>query len=86
MVERLEGGRMKEIEFDELLKIAESYYKDKTPWHFHVLMDKCMLNTEKPKFLIVLENEKSGEFFVSKFDSNPRKFAEKLEPLFYRRI
>jgi hypothetical protein len=77
---------MKEIEFDELLKIAEGFYKNKIPWHFHILTPKCIFNKAKNKFCIILENETSGDVFVTLYDEKPLKDGEKLEALFYGRV
>ncbi len=77
---------MKEIKFDELLKIAEEFYKNKTPWHFHILTPKCIFNKNRSKFCIILENENTGEVFVTFYGEKPLKDGEKLEKLFYGRV
>ncbi|MFH0837374.1 MAG: hypothetical protein V1870_04555 [Candidatus Aenigmatarchaeota archaeon] len=68
------------------MKKAESYYKNKTKWHFHILMQKCIFSTNKNKFTIILENEDNGDSFVTYFDERPIKDAERLENLLYGRV
>jgi len=77
---------MKEISFNELFEKAKTFHKDNSKWHFHVLMKNCIFNEKKEKFSIILENEDTNEVFVSYFDEDPKKYAEKLEDLFYRGV
>ncbi len=75
---------MKEMEIDELVLLAKSYCENGTPWHHHFLTLKCMFNKSKT-FQIILENEETGESFVSQFDYRPMKELELLENLFFER-
>lgn len=77
---------MKEIDFDTMLKMAENFYRNKKPWHFHILTTKCIFNKNKGKFCIVLEDENNGNVFVTFYDKKPLEDGEKLEALFYRRV
>ncbi len=77
---------MKEIDFNELLEMAKNFHRNSIKWHFHVLMKKCIFNKNKRKFSIILENEDKKDVFVTYFDEDPKKYAEKLENLFYRGI
>lgn len=86
MVKETKGDYMKEIKFDELLRKAEDFYKNKTPWHFHILTPKCAFNENEGKFCIILENESNGEVFVTFYNEKPLKDGEKLEALFYGRV
>jgi len=74
------------IDFSEMVKKAEGYYKNKTKWHFHILMPNCIFSENKKKFTVILENEENGDVFVTYFDERPIKDAEKLENLLYGRV
>ena len=69
---------MKEMSIDEIVNLADSYSKNKIPWHHHFLTVKCNFNHGK-KFQIILENEKTGESFVSEVDHRPMEELERLE-------
>ena len=85
MVEKSKGGKkMKEISFSELFDKAETFRKKSISWHFHVLMKECKFNENNGKFSIVLESPSTNEIFVTYFDKDPKRDAEKLEDLFYR--
>lgn len=75
---------MKKISLEEIVRTAELYCKKGIPWHHHFLTPKCQFNKSK-KFQIILENEKTGESFVSSFDYRPMKELEFLENLFFGR-
>ena len=75
---------MKEMNLTEIVKLAESYYEESIPWHHHFLTLKCVFNKTK-KFQIILENERTGESFVSYFDYKPMNELELLENLFFKR-
>ena len=75
---------MKETKVEEIVRLAEAYTKEGTPWHHHFLTAKCMFN-KSAKFRIILENEESGEAFVALFDKTPMGELELLENLFFRR-
>ena len=77
---------MKKIKFNEMVKRTERYCKNKTKWHFHILMPKCIFNKNKKKFTVILENEENGNAFVCYFNKRPIKDAEKLENLLYGRV
>jgi len=75
---------MKEAKFDVILENAQKCYKNKTRWHFHILMPDCVFNNQK-KFSIIFENEETKEQMTTFFDERPLKQGEKLEALFYGR-
>ncbi len=75
---------MDEKSMTEILDLARTYSEKGTPWHHHFLADRCILSKSK-KFQIILENEKTGESFVSRFDRRPMKELELLENLFFKR-
>ncbi len=76
---------MQEITLDKLIERAEELNSNNNRWHFHVLMKKCAFNKSKEKFSVVLENEESGDSFVTDLDEKPVKHVEKLENMFYGR-
>lgn len=71
-----------EIDYEELLKIAESFAKKGIEWHHHYLPPNCLLN-KTSKHLIYLEGK--GQQWQSSFDEKPMKDLEKLENLFFKR-
>jgi hypothetical protein len=75
---------MQIVDYDKLLKLAETYAKENIPWHHHFLTSKCILNQDK-KFQIILENEESRESFVCLFESKPMQELEQLENIFFNR-
>ena len=75
---------MREVNIEEIVKTAERYVKDNIPWHHHFLTNKCQFNKSK-NFQIILENESTGESFVSSFDYKPMEELELLENLFFGR-
>ena len=75
---------MKETNLEEIVKTAEKYCKEGIPWHHHFLTLKCQFNKSK-KFQIILENEETGESFLTLFDYKPMKELELLENLFFGR-
>ena len=75
---------MKKTNIEEIVKLAKSYCIEEIPWHHHFLTSKCIFNTIN-KFQIILENEQSGESFVSVFSYKPMKELELLENLFFNR-
>lgn len=67
-----------------MIRAAELYCKNGTPWHHHFLTKKCSLNGSD-KFQIILENENTGEVFIFNADQKPTKDLELLENLFFGR-
>ncbi len=75
---------MKETTPTDMLRLAESYCENGTPWHHHFFTRKCSLNNSD-KFQVILENEDTGEIFVFNADQKPTKCLELLENLFFGR-
>jgi len=75
---------MKEKNLKEIVKLARVYSKNKMPWHHHFLTLRCAFNKTK-KYQIILENEKTEERFVAKFNHKPMKELELLENIFFKR-
>ena len=75
---------MKEVSLEGIVKTAEKYVEGNIPWHHHFLTNKCQFNKTK-QFQIILENEATGESFVSLFDYKPMEELELLENLFFGR-
>ena len=72
------------MNFEEIKKTAESYCHKNIPWHHHFLTPKCTLNKSED-FQILLENEETGESFLTLFDHKPMEELEVLENLFFKR-
>ena len=73
---------MIEVDNKKIVEIARQYNRDGVLWHNHFLAAKCIYNTSK-KFQIVLENEESGEIYVSNFQKQPTAILKLLEDLFF---
>ena len=74
------------IKFDELLEKATKFHRDNIQWHFHLLTPTCSFNEDDDKFSIILENDETGEKWISLFASKPLREGEKLEKMFYGRV
>ena len=68
----------------ELIDLAEKYNEEGIAWHHHFFTPKCFFNKSR-KFSIVLENEATGEVFMSEFEEKPVNELKRLESLFFKR-
>lgn len=75
--------KMIEVNNKKIVEIAKQYNKDGVPWHNHFLAVTCIYNASG-KFQVVLENEKSGEVYVSNFEKQPTEILKLLENLFFK--
>ncbi|MFH0922573.1 MAG: hypothetical protein V1811_00770 [Candidatus Micrarchaeota archaeon] len=69
---------MKKVEFQEIILAANGLNDRNQNWHFHMLTKDCKFNAEKGHFLIVFENEGSGEVLYSFFSAKPLKESKSL--------
>ena len=74
--------KMLEVSNNEIVEIAKDYNKNGIPWHNHFLAVKCIYN-KSGKFQVVIENEQTGEVFVSSFEKQPSGTLKLLEDLFF---
>ena len=74
---------MIEVDNKKIVNIAKQYNRDGVLWHNHFLAVKCIYNTSG-KFQVVLENEQSGEVYVSNFEKQPTDTLKLLEDLFFK--
>jgi lysophospholipid acyltransferase (LPLAT)-like uncharacterized protein len=75
-------NKITEVDNEKIVDIAKQYNREGTLWHNHFLAVKCIYNTSK-KFQVVIENERSGEIYVSNFVKQPTKILRLLEDLFF---
>lgn len=75
---------MKDVDKEELVKMARELASKKTKWHFHFLTKNCQFNKRSDKVAIILENEETNENFVTYFDEKPKELMI-FENLFYNR-
>jgi len=75
----------KKVSFTEWLKIAEKLTKGNIKWHEHYLFPNCIFNKTK-KYVAILENEETGEIFVSESVKHKPKDLEKLEKLVFKSV
>lgn len=73
---------MIEVDNKKIVEIARKYNKEEVPWHNHFLAVKCIYNTSG-KFQVIIENEQSGEVYVSNFEKQPTELLKLLEDLFF---
>ena len=74
---------MIEVDNEKIVEIAKHLNEKKIPWHNHFLAVKCVYN-KSGKFQVVLENEQSGEVYVSNFERQPTEKLKLLENLFFK--
>ena len=75
----------KKVSFSKWLKIAEELTKKNIKWHEHYLFPKCIFN-RKNKYVAILENEKTGEIFISESKKHKHKELKKLEKLVFKSV
>jgi len=74
--------KMIEVSNKKIVEIVRQYNRDGVLWHNHFLAVTCIYNTSG-KFQVVIENEKSGEVYVSNFEKQPTEILKLLEDLFF---
>lgn len=70
-------------DFQKILERARSCVREKTRWHHHLLFPECTFNESKEKYVIVFEEEKTGEKRRAEFEKNPEEELREIEILFY---
>ncbi len=76
------NNKMIEINNEKLVEIAKQFNQNGVPRHNHFLAVKCIYN-KSGKFQVVLENEQSGEVYISNFEKQPTGILKLLEDLFF---
>ena len=77
--------KSKKVSFKKWLKIAEELTKKNIKWHEHYLFPNCIFNKKK-KYIAILENEETGEIFVSESRKHKPKDLKKLEKLVFKSV
>jgi len=72
----------KNVSFPEWLKIAKDLTKKGIKWHEHYLFPNCIFNKTK-KYVAILENEETGDIFISEAKKHRPKDLERLEKLVF---
>ena len=67
--------------FDKLKSVASHFNKDRVPWHNHVFFPRCIYNTAKGKWTLVVES--NGKLLEASYKARPQKFIDQLEALHY---
>jgi len=75
----------KRISFSKWLKIAELLTKKNIKWHEHYLFPNCTFNKTK-KYVAILENEETGEIYISESKRHRPKDLKKLEKLVFKSV
>ena len=75
----------KKVSFPKWLKIAEELTKKDVKWHEHYLFPNCIFNKTK-KYVAILENEETGDIYVSESKKHKPKDLEKLEKLVFKSV
>jgi len=75
----------KKVSFPKWLKIAEELTKKGVKWHEHYLFPNCIFNKTK-KYIAILENEETGDIFISESKKHKPKDLEKLEKLVFKSV
>ena len=74
---------MNPIPFDSLVDMAETLKAAGTPWHFHMVGPKCCLDKSSTKYVLILEDEASGEVFACRFCDKPVSQTHQMALLCY---
>ncbi len=77
--------KSKKVSFKKWLKIAEELTKKNIKWHEHYLFPNCIFNKKK-KYIAILENEETGEIFVSESKKHKPEDLKKLEKLVFKSV
>lgn len=75
----------KRVSFSKWLKMAKQLSEKNIKWHEHYLFPDCIFN-RKNKYVAILENEKTGEIFVSEAKKHKPKDLKKLEKLVFENV
>ena len=75
----------KKVSFPKWLKIAETLTKKDIKWHEHYLFPNCIFNKTK-KYVAILENEETGDIFISESKKHRPKDLERLEKLVFKSV
>jgi len=75
----------KKVTFPEWLKIAEELSNKGIKWHEHYLFPNCIFNNTD-KYVAILENEQTGEIFVSIEENPSKEDLKKLEELVFKSV
>lgn len=74
---------MRRLPHTRLIEKAIGLEHNQNNWHFHMLGKDCVFNTSKGKYLLVVEDEDSGETYYSEFDELPLKESKKIAGIMY---
>jgi hypothetical protein len=74
---------MNPIPFDALKATAAALKAAGTPWHFHMIGPKCRLDQSIAGFVLILEDEASGEVFTCRFSDRPVSQTHQMALLCY---
>lgn len=56
---------------------------EKTAWHHHMLFPECKFNSRPGKWLILLEDPKTGKLIEAAYDEEPTEDLKQLETAYY---
>ncbi len=70
------------VDVGEILRLAGHYTLAGTSWHHHLLTPNCQFNNSNV-FSLILENETTGEIFVSESAEKPLKELISIDKIFH---
>lgn len=71
------------IKVKQLLKKAKKMNEKGSFWHHHMLLPDCTFNETNGKWVIVFEDQETGQAIQSVSDEEPRAALKEIETLFY---
>ncbi|MBW2964018.1 hypothetical protein KY363_01035 [Candidatus Woesearchaeota archaeon] len=69
---------------EAIIEKAKEMTKAGKPWHCHRLCPGCKFNRHHGQWVVLFEDEGTGEMINALFDSEPRHGVDCLEDLYYK--
>lgn len=69
---------------EKILKKAKELNSQGIFWHHHMIFPDCVFNKHKGKWVLILEDQESGEILGSVTETEPKEDLKLIETLFYQ--
>lgn len=67
----------------EMREVALRLNSKNTQWHHHMLFKECEFNSHSPNFVLILEDQESGDIYENVTEYEPSEDIKQIEKLFY---
>lgn len=71
-------------EVEKILKKAKELNSQGIFWHHHMIFPDCTFNKHKGKWVLILEDQESGDILGSLTETEPKEDLKLIETLFYQ--